>query len=61
MKLVTSREEYVKFMMKLSYKGKLQTFSIRVIICRNGKNRHQDEQASVPWKNNIEHNQDINV
>ena len=50
MKLVTSEQKYQKYVMKLNFKDGYP-FSM---ICRGDwKNRHQDEQPSVPWASNI--------
>ena len=53
-KLVTSREKYVKIVMKPNFKRWVSTFK-RGICCSHRKNRDQS------WTNNIGHKQDVNI
>ena len=59
MKLVTSGEEYVKYVMQLNFK--VGNLFKKNYFLEMGKSRDQDERATITWKNNIKHNQDINV
>ena len=52
MKLATSQGKYSKYSISI--------FD-RVACCKNGKNRDQDELASVTWTGNIGFKQDMNA
>ena len=57
--LVTSREKYVKYVMKSTFKDGYPF--PKELCCIDGKNQHQDELTSALWTGNIGFQQVFNV